>query len=1131
MNRDIIEQKRVIEFDDGNILVTASAGSGKTHVMIERAIRLIAQKKATVKEILAVTFTDAAACEMKERLKMALMEKVNGGADYLASQINDVALADISTLHSFCSKLLRQNFFALGIAPDFKVMDENDARVLRNESIEKTFSELYEKGEEWFITLTNRYKSKRKDETLKKIILDLQEFVCAEAYPDVVIDAYIETYNQENYDNLKRTYKEYLDKEIERCYKVAINLYERSKDSQFTGAEERINDAITILREIKNNDLYKLKEYGELSLSQATGKPKDEIQKEIKEDYKAFSLKMESVVKGFAKYIHTPEIDKEMMSSQKSHTEKLVKLLRVYLDNYKKLKEEENSLDFDDLQTLALKGLNDSQVANSIREKYKYIFVDEYQDINALQEELISKITNDNVFMVGDAKQSIYGFRGCLADAFNNKMRDMLKNNERVEKLNDNFRSAKRVRDMVNTVFNYSMTQEFAGLDYYTEGQLKSGEVYMQDGEESETALGRAQLHLLVEEKEEKEEKTKTKVYDILNQLDKQVNEENNLSALIAKIIRDELGKKYFDPKKKVYKNVTFSDIAILAKQGDTPYIKSVVNGLTKRSIPIASKVTRNLLEIPEVAVLLNCIKLVDNFEQDIPLYVVLKSVVGGFSEEQLYEIVNYYYENVKQKTYSKKTKTHFYQAILYAKDNLQGQLGDKLKTFYEYFCQLRFLSDYLGVAGTLEKIMQDSMYQNYLLADKFGERKLSTINSFINLSKGQGKQFTIREFIAYAEANHDAFEIGDISEEDNVSVMTIHKSKGLQFPVVILFGLEKTPNVKDESETVLQDREIGLATKHYGDEDKVVSETILRGIVKRRIAEKRERETQRLLYVAMTRAAYSLHMIQCGKKDMRQQEFVFADKFIDFVPKILPVEEHFASDLEEYSEKKQVRKVLVGISDEKIEEKIRKNLNYTYPHLEDTQLPLKVSVTGLSTQQDEQAKVIVFDEDSIELKDKTSILAGTIAHRILEHYDFARKDLPKQVEEMLSAQIITNEELSLVNVDRLETALSNDIFKPDGKKFYKEKSFIVNVQANKILDTESSESVLLQGVVDLLVDEGDGFSVVDYKYSRLSKESLREKYKPQVDLYAYAVERAQNARVKNKTIVNIFSGEIINLE
>ena len=500
------EQLEVIAHGKGNILVSASAGSGKTHTMIERVKRLIIKEGVEINRILAVTFTEAAAADMKEKLKSALMDAAVGKVDYelygeiteeqkaaCERQLNEIATADISTMHAFCGRLIRNYFFVAGVSPDFKILDEADAKVLRNESVEKTFKEFYDLGEEWFLTLIDRHSVGRMDTGLKELKLSAYAFCDSEAAPKELYDKYKEVYSAQGFEYVLTEYKKRLDDLILPLVsdaKRALITFEKEglkKGAEFTKA--LIADITTVLTApdlyaVKHLENYKLKLDFERKLTAESAEQKEVVT--------AVREKLKTLLNRFLKCVgESREADLEKNAQCFIHTQNFVKILERFSKNYAEEKKEENALDFNDLEHYALRILSDDGIRDTLREKYQYIFVDEYQDTNGVQEEIITRIANDNVFMVGDVKQSIYGFRGCRSEFFSEKDRVMTERGEKVIRLNHNFRSATSVLNAVNAVFNYCMIKEVYGEDYKGRSELVAGGIY------PEEYSGRATLHFL----------------------------------------------------------------------------------------------------------------------------------------------------------------------------------------------------------------------------------------------------------------------------------------------------------------------------------------------------------------------------------------------------------------------------------------------------------------------------------------------------------------------------------------------------------------------------------------------------------------------------------------------------------
>ena len=1115
------EQEKAVLFENGNILISASAGSGKTHTMIERVKRLILSGKVDVDQILAVTFTEMAAADMKEKLKKALSDSADLDRKRIYKQLSLIPTADISTLHAFCARLIRSYFFVVGLSPDFKIMDEADAKVMRLEAIDKTFKEFYDSGEGWFYNIVDRQASGRTDKALKELVLSAYSFCDSEQNPSALMDRFLLEYSSENFEKLLTTLKSELDSHLNIILSQLTNahlLLEKSCEEKGAEFTKTIIADIEYILSVK--DIYVIKKpLANFALRLSFGRKLTEEQEALKEIVKKNRDKFKKVIAKFDKSIaENKDADLARLNSAKEHTEWFMKILKRFSVVYAHEKREENLLDFNDLEHFALQILQDETIREDIKRKYKYIFIDEYQDTNGVQESIMTLLANDNLFMVGDVKQSIYGFRGCRPEFFANKFSSMQKDGQTVLTLNHNFRSAKAVIDMVNKVFSYSMTKEFFGIDYENTSKLISGGVYPED------KTGRATLHLLEKaEKEETEEET-PRVYNILEEIKKTKEEkDNHLASLVGKIIDEELGKTYYDAKDKCEKKITYSDIAILTRNKKNGYVEGLVSSLIKHGIPIQSDVKEKICDFAEIAMVINALKLVDCFSQDIPLASTLISPIGGFTEEDLADIVCAFSHTNSAKNNKGWT---FLDAYNYYLESEKTDLSARLKEFNEYFENLRFVADFIGAQGVLNKLIDDKDLQSYLFAEHNGKKKVARLNRLVSATVNGGKILTVKEFLDKVNTSPESFDLVDGGEEDAVKVMTIHASKGLEFPVVIVCGLARNMNTEDESGDVLFSRTHGLAFKCFDDATRSKDETVLRGVIKEELARERVKEELRLFYVALTRATYSLHLTVEGDIESRNEVFCGADKFIDYVPNSIPTQIHTIDGLTFTELKGSTQKVIIGQVDKDIAEQMKRQFEYQYTFKEDTLLPLKSGVTAVSKNDEAEVVHLLFEEPTPDTE------RGIIAHKIMEYYSFdSDKDLFSQVNDMVLSNILLEEQVQKVNLNRIENAIKGgglDCLK--GYKLFREKSFLVGVPAGKIFKTESNETVVLQGVIDLLALDKDGAIIVDYKYSSLEKNSLKAQYHKQLELYAFATEKVLNKKVKRMILVNLFTGETIEI-
>lgn len=1123
-----LDQQEIVNHVKGNILVSASAGSGKTHTLISRVIKLIVEEGVSVNEILAVTFTEAAAREMREKLKDALSAKLfelKGEDDSptlkrLKTQLYELPTADISTLHAFCGRLIRAYFFVVGVSPDFKILDEGEAIALKNECINKAFRHFYELNDDSFLKLVDRHARSRSDKNLKDLVLSAYAFADSEAYPDRLYRRHALFCSEEGFDELLSAYKNSYSQNAERILLRASMVAEAiQNESLEKGAEFAFSLVNALKRAIELEDLYAVKEeFLEFKIKLNFERKLSQRQEDLKESIVALRKEFESLNKRFFKSIgKTRQEDFAQARKATEHTDSLVKIIEKFKEIYSLAKREENLLDFNDLEHFALEVLKDQDVRDSVRAKYKFVFVDEYQDTNGVQDEIVSIIENDNLLMVGDVKQSIYGFRGCRSEFFSKKDAMMTVRGEKVVRLNYNFRCSKAVIETVNSIFGHCMNGHIYGENYSGRSELIFGGLYPNGAE------GRAELHFLRKEKKEQAPQEESRIYNPLTEgVESGDSDVSDTAALVRKIIDEELKKEYYDVKEKRFKPVTYGDIAVLTRAKNAKHVKELVAELSARhGIPITSASDENVLDFAEIKLLVYALKAIDCFKWDLPLAAILKSHIGGFVEEELFEIVSFYRDEVG------KNDDGFSDAYEYYLNNAKTTLRDRLESFNAYFARLRSLADFIGANGVIKKLVADKNLRAHFVASGDGEQKIKRLNRFLSASVVNGKVLTIKEFLKKIDSSPEAFGIARAGG-DSVKAMTIHASKGLEFPVVIICGLERDFNDSEENEEILHDRNYGFAAHYYDDENREFSETLLRGIIRENMQQERVKEEMRLFYVATTRAKYSLHLVCSAKADLRTDSFYGANCFMDFIPKSMDAKTYAKSDVAFEKLEKEKRVVLIGKPSLSAVQEMKENFSYAYPHLEDTLLPLKNTVTAAAerNKSDEVLTHVLFEDEHTDRE------RGNVAHKVMEHFDFnAREDIEKQAENMVKSGILTKEELSKINLERLSGAIHDGVLqKIRGRELYREKSFLVEIEAKKIFDTESEEGVLLQGVIDLLVVDGNDAYLFDYKYSSLDKQSLKKAYAKQLELYAYAVDKVLNLKVKDKILINLFTGEVVDI-
>lgn len=1099
------KQIEAVTHKKGNALVSASAGSGKTHVVIERIIKLILEEGVSVKNILAVTFTKASAEEMKEKLKKAITEKHLQTKDKrLKEELDIVSSSDISTIDAFCSKLVKKYFYLIGVDSSVQVLDDGKKTRLTVSALDETFESLYESGEDWFLSLIPVFSSKRSDAGLRESVLSLNKHCEMVGGADVLLERTKDSYknvfdylNKELREDLNELSRYYCDKFKNLSERFCLDVVRKENCKKFANAIELISSATDYFEFFKSFNFVEFKE---------AGKKSDEplLLQELKDLLKEFNGK---ILKFKDIFSVDKQTERKSLDGSLAILENLFKVTAIFSENFNKIKKEENAVDFADIERYALQILKFEDVRREISKNYDYIFVDEYQDVNDVQEEIISLVTNDNSFLVGDSKQCIYAFRGCNPEYFREKYRLYEKGKGTAIPLDNNFRSAPNIVNGVNRIFERVMTESFGGNDY-ANNLMIYGEGYA-DYE------GVCQIHVVNKTKKEKEEVPSRGVYSVLNSNEKLIdNDVSGQVKLILKIISDRLGKEYYDLKTKSYKTIGFGDICILLRGVETSKIgQEVVQTLVKAGVPVSSVVKKDVKNYPEIKVLLNLLALIVNAERDVPLATVMLKLFE-FTEDELATI--------------KKARAQygltFYDCVLnYSLGN--SLLSAKCKKFLDWLDEKRLIAEFLTVDELFNGILKETGYLARVTASEYGPIRLRRIERFLSESVIGGKKMRAVEFEAHIEEVLDDIKLSEASGEDTVQVMTMHSSKGLEFPVVICAGLEKRFTIKDKSAVVMYHRNTGVAISSFDHDNMTVSSNLVRALIRERLERAERVEELRLFYVALTRAKCELYMLASNVTIAPEFNPSVVTSMSDYLHICgIPVTYHNECDIDlaDFSSKETV---VAGKETQKLlTEKIIENLSFVYPYIGEVELPVKTSVSDVNKGEDNEyfMRTDKFGSSSSE--------KGTAYHRFFELIDFysfnGEADLKKFVEDKL----MDKAQAEFIDVNKVERILSLPVFeKIKGAKLLKEQKFCHLVSANKLYDTPSTEKVLIQGIADLIAIGENGATLIDYKISTIERdEDIVKAYKTQMELYKNAIESVLKIKVNEVLIINVLQEKVI---
>ena len=914
------EQKAVIAHREGNLLVSAAAGSGKTAVLVEHVLSLILEENASLSSLVLMTFTEAAAEEMKERIKKRLEEHLQKGYDKrILREIALLPTANISTIHAFCKRLIEENYAGLSIDAHFRIGDTGEMSLLQSDILEELLEEEYEKKEESFLAFVDQFSMGKKDKGIEELILKLYNLASAMPFPK----AYLQGLLEED----SRTRREKWEKDLYKDMKSRLEnlslLYEDALDlcREPNGPieyEERIleeRDQCLALANAENlEDLVRglvTLNFGRLKSTKSEGK---ELVKSLRERGKKTLKAWQENYRLLPK-----ELEEEVEEKGQKRILELVRLCLLFLERYQKEKEERAVLDFSDLEHFALKLLYQdgddraiedgeeikaeteinheieagkygtkeiemgkekevrySALADELAKSYREILVDEYQDSNLVQEYIVRALSQErfgkpNVFQVGDVKQSIYRFRMARPELFLEKYHD--ENYPKIF-LRKNFRSDEGVLSAVNTLFFKIMKKDFGGIEYDLENSLFLGKVRTEEARQEEDSITgkqrRDQTELLLLELEKtgptgEEGDEDSKEDDSKGDDGNSASNSASNSSSGKSLSKLELECKMIAAKVRelLEKGYAYKDMVILLRSPHS-VSREMVDIFGKEGIPAYAELKTGYYSAVEVETVLSFLAIIDNPRQDIPMAAVLRSPLFSFTDEELGEIVL-----AKGSLYEKpydKSKENAVNLSLQAEKALPPGLEEKWQKFQDKLERYRRLSRSLRLHSLLTLIYEETDYYNYVRALPLGEKRQANLDQLLEDAKQfeKGSYSGLFHFIRYIEKvkkqEQDQGEATVFSEKDDLlRIMSIHHSKGLQFKVVFLSQLHKTFNKMDSKAKMLMDAELGLAADYLDLETRIKYPSLHKIAIK----EKGERESLgeelRVLYVAMTRAEEKL--------------------------------------------------------------------------------------------------------------------------------------------------------------------------------------------------------------------------------------------------------------------------------
>lgn len=1218
------EQESVIHHTEGDLLVAAAAGSGKTAVLVQHVISRIMDPVDPVKlsEMVIMTFTEAAAQEMRDRIKSALEEELRKHPDSaeLIREAGSIQNASISTIDAFCKHFITENYAAIDLDPGFRMGDQGELRLLQGDILGDLLEEEYTAGEEDFLHFVDTFAQGKTDAGIAELIQKLYESASSHPWPEEYLDACLTAEAADGKRFLLEQLAARLRDDAERMdYALSIcaepdgpesylpNVAQEKQALQYAAEAEDLSELVLRTQAIRYERLKPTKS----ALKTRVTAIRDEVKKDTKD------------IAGLP-VVLDPETEATMEAGIECSMRGLVRLTKKFSARYQEEKEKRHVLDFSDLEHKALEILyttdadgvrHPSAIADDVARQYREILVDEYQDSNFVQEELIRALSaarfgRPDVFQVGDVKQSIYSFRQARPDLFLMKYQDP--DYPKIE-LSRNFRSRNEVVRAVNRVFHRVMRPMLGGIDYNEKVALHYGYPKAPESEEIDPRY-QTELLLLEVSKETSEELFGA-------QMSKEEAEAHMIAERIQRLHAD---------------GVKYRDMVILLRSPGS-WADTLVEILGADGVPAYCTSNEGYFDTVEVETVLALLDVIDNPQQDIPLAAVLHSPIYQFTDEELAALVAHFGSlqaalpqvseanasdgtadgapdvtggetaesaptsrmNVRSGAFSEADAVDGPSVENEAKPPLTPALQAKLDHFCAELARYRAMAHYLSIHELLYRIFDETGYDHYVSAMPAGRRRKANLDAMIDMALSFEKTSYkgLFDYIRYIEKlkkyDSDQGEATVFSDQDDlVRIMSIHKSKGLQFPVVFLSGMSRRFNTRSLNDAVLVDAELGIGCDYVDLKNKVKIPSLKRAAIRKKLETDQLGEELRVLYVAMTRAEEKLILTATtGDIEKLLQKYPDADAplsgtelesagcYLDWIMMAEGAEKlqrvgatrdvielfdytlhdiHLAAEQTALNRLRREEKLQQAVNSVDAESRsyveAMEDLSYRYPHEVATRLYPKHSVseikeTAMEAFEEDHARAgrehwhLTVDhsetdpsgmvpEKPVHYQEKAGADVGDAYHHALEKYDYldTSSDFRTQLEKKLPEA-----EYKLVNPKRFQAFLQSPLAARFRKAqaedtLYREQHFMKQVPNDYLFPgSDTSEPVILQGIIDAFFIEDGEIVLVDYKSDHVREaETLIGRYQKQLELYAEALEKITGLRVKEKLIYSIILEQAI---
>lgn len=1148
------EQEHAIYDRGKNILVAAAAGSGKTAVLVERIRNLILNERSSVDRMLVVTFTNAAASEMKEKIEKSIRETIDRisaemkemstgeelslkkrDVEYLKKQLDLLPGADISTFHGFSLNIIKKYFYLIGADPVFSIADNNRQAILKEQAMDQLLEEYYEESSPQFIAFLRKHSSERNDNSIRAMVTGTCRMLESLPEPEKWLDEHIcrDTESPEEFE--KSDMMGYIWDETERVLKEAgrrlqSEIDRLTADGLKGGAEFLELDLaqaalLTDAAAERNFDAFgrlleetKAARYSKKYFSAANNPGYDGNPELIGEKYKD-NRPVRSAIANLKKNFFYGSLAENYKLIRETEPDVLFlrKMVKRYSEIYSELKAEQKLVDFGDIEHMAFDILKNDEAASYYRGKFEHIFVDEYQDSNLLQEALIGRIARENnCFMVGDVKQSIYRFRLADPDIFENRYNrcaasmdeDGDGTSEKID-LNRNFRSKSPVLDFINEVFRPLMR------GYTREAELYPG------AEGADKSAFKPRLYLV--------DTSDTDDPDIDSEI-KALKKADKEALACVKLIRDYMGKTIFDTKLQKERVIKKRDIVILLRAVKS-YGEHFYKTLSENGISAYIDDSDGYFDTIEINTFLSLLSLIDNEKQDVPLISVMRSSLFDFTTEELAAIRI----NCRRGSY--------HDAVTYASKNDLTPIGTKCGEMLKKLARYREMAGMLPLEEIMWEMMLDTGFYLTMGAMPGGMQRQANLRALIDKAIGYRKSSdgSLYGFIKYIDAvKKTDVHMGQVKlvgeEDDVVRIMTVHKSKGLEFPMVILAGCSRQLRYDGTKTGASVHKSIGIGLPYVDYKHNCFQSTLLQSVINYRSHQEEVEEQQRVLYVALTRAKDILVLLGTSDKPEEQVDklrysepapgsylsMIGANVIWQMGAYGIIRDNDLKGILGAGGRRAEEALKLIDNTEAVPTERIRKLMEFEYPHMEDLKIKSKYSVSELNA---EKESIMLAEPASFHIREGfTAAQTGTFTHKALELMDF-QKALQEGVSYMnelklfmVESEFLTEEEASAIDYDMLMRFAESDLGKRMARaqsegKLYRERPF------NMVTEVEGRPAVA-QGIIDACFEEeaeGKRYLVlVDYKTTtRKDIGEIKKTYEMQIELYKRALEKATGIPVK----------------